>query len=214
MPPSGYSKSPFSRLFDGRGPSVDPAEGVAVVPDGSRVMYAAQSFLHATHAVLQIEIPGAWSEISQAGGIAAGQAFAASVDRELVRLGQPSLADQTLESCLALAERHFVAQGWGVLATDLTDAPEHGLVVARLRHSSFVAALGPGEDFADALPAGFLQGFLEHVSGQPLGCLEIGCARAGAPHCTFVITSADRLESARPLLGRAPPEAIITQLKS
>ena len=214
MPPSGNSKPPFSRLFDGRGPSVDPVAGVAVLPDGSRVMYAAESFLHATHAVLQIELPGAWSELSQAGGVAAGQAFAASVDRELARLGQPSLTDQTLESCLAIAERHFVAQGWGVLATDLADAPEHGLVVARLRHSSFVAALGPGEDFADALPAGFLQGFLEHVSGQPLGCLEVGCARTGAPHCTFLITSADRLEPARPLLGRTPPEAIITQLKS
>jgi hypothetical protein len=101
-----------------------------------------------------------------------------------------------------------------VLATDLTNAAEQGLVITRLRHSSFVAALGPGDDFADALPAGFLQGFLAHVSGQPLGCLEIGCARTGAPHCTFVITSADRLDPARTSLGRATPEEIIAQLKS
>ena len=214
MPPSGNSKPPFSRLFDGRGPSLDPAAGIALVPDGSRVVFAAPPFLRATQAVLHAEKPGAWSAIFHAGGVAAGQAFVAAVDRELARLDQPVLTDQTLEACLALAERHFAAQGWGVLTTDLTDAPEHGLVIARLRHSGFVAALGPGGDFADALPAGFLQGFLAHVSGQPLGCLEIGCARTGAPHCTFVITSADRLEPARPSFGRATPEEIITQLKS
>lgn len=210
----GNSKPPFSHLFDGRGPSVDPAAGLVRVPDGSRLVFAAPPFLRATHDVLHAEKPGAWSEIFHAGGVAAGQAFAASIDRELARLGQPALTDQPLETCLALAERHFAAQGWGLLAADLSEAPAHGLVLARLQHSSFVAALGFGDDFADALPAGFLQGFLEHISGQPLGCVEIACARNGAAHCTFVITSAERLDSVRPSLGRVTSEEIIAQLKS
>ncbi len=214
MPPPGDSKPPFGRLFDGRGSSLDPASGVAVVPDGSRIVFAAAPFLWATYCVFNADKPGSWSALFHAGGVAAGQSFASSVDRELSRLGQPVLTDQPLEACLTLAVRHFATQGWGVLAPDLSDAPEHGLVIARLRHSSFVAALEPGEDFADALPAGFLQGFLEYVSGQPLGCIEIGCVRAGAPHCTFVITSAERLDPIRPLLGLKAADEIIAILKA
>ncbi len=214
MPPSGNSKPPFSRVSDGRGPGVDPASGIAHVLDGSRVLFAAPSFLRATHTIMHAEKPGAWSAIFHSGGIAAGQAFAALVDCELARLGQPVLTDLPLESCLVFAERHFVEQGWGVLTIDLTDAAEQGLVIARLKHSSFVAALGPGDDFSDALPAGFLQGFLEFVSGQALGCLEIGCARTGAPHCTFVITSAERLDPIQPSIGRTKPEEILAQLKA
>lgn len=213
MPP-GDSKAPFSRLFDGRGPSVDRAAGIALVPDGSRVVFAAAPFLWATHSVFQADKPGAWPAILHAGGVSAGQAFAVSVDRELSRLGQPALTDQPLDACFALTAKHFAAQGWGVLTPDLSDAPEHGLVVARLKNSSFVAALEPGMEFADALPAGFLQGFLEYVSGQPLGCVEIGCARAGAPHCTFVITSAERLDPIKPLLGMKAADDIIVLLKS
>ena len=198
MPSPRNSKAPFSRLPE----------------NDSRGVFAAAPFLRATHTVLSTEPTGSWAEIFLAGGIAAGQHFAASVDREFARLGQPVLTDQPLEGCLALAERHFAAQGWGLLATDLSDAPEHGLVIARLRHSGFVAALGEGEGFADALPAGFLQGFLEYVSGQPLGCLEIGCARAGAPHCTFVVTSVERLDPLRPLLGSKTADEIIALLKA
>lgn len=214
MPPPGDSKPPFSRLFEGRGPRLDAASGVAVVPDGSRVVYAAAPFLRATHSVFNTDKAGAWSARFHTGGTAAGQTFATAVDRELTRLGQPLLTDQPLDACFALAARHFTAQGWGVLTPDLSDAAEHGLVVARLRHSGFVAALGQGDDFADALPAGFLQGFLEYVSGQPLGCLELGCARAGAPHCTFVITSAERLDPIRPLLGLKAADELIALLKS
>jgi predicted hydrocarbon binding protein len=211
---SGHSKPPFSRLFDGRGPSFDPASGVAQVPDGSRIVFAAAPFLWATHSVFGAEKPGAWAAIFHAGGVAAGQAFAAALDRELTRLDQPVLTDQPLDACFALAERHFTAQGWGVLTPDLGDASDHGLVIARLKHSSFVAALEDGSGFADALPAGFLQGFLEYVSGQALGCLEIGCARMGAPHCTFVITSGERLDPIRPLLGLKAADEIIALLKS
>ena len=201
MASAGNSQPPFSRLLDGRGPSFDPAAGIVQAPDDSRIVFAAAPFLWATHRIFEAEKAGNWSAIFHAGGVVAGQTYAASLDSELSRLGQPALTDQPLDACFVLAERHFASQGWGLLAPDLSDASEHGLVIVRLRQSSFVAALGEGNGFADALPAGFLQGFLGYVSGQPLGCLEIGCARLGAPQCTFVITSADRLDPGRPLLG-------------
>ncbi len=214
MKPPGESASPFGRLFESRGPRLDPAAGVALVADGSRIVFAASTFLQAVHAVFHADKPGAWPAMQHAGGITAGHAFATTLDLELTRLGQPVLTDQPLEACLALAARQFKAQGWGLLTADLTDAAEHGLVIARLQHSAFVAALESGTEFADALPAGFLQGFLEAVSGQALGCIEIGCARLGAPHCTFVITSAERLDPIRPLLGLKAAGEIVARLKA
>jgi len=212
MAATGNSKAPFDRFPDGRGARHDPTDGIAKVPDGSRVVFATAALHRALHTVLRAETPAAWTADLLACGVAVGRGFGVAVDRELAQRGQPALADQPLEICLALAERHFAAQGWGVLASDVSLAPEHGLVLARLQLSCVVAALGPGPDFADAMPAGFLQGFLEHVSGQPLGCLEIGCARVGAPHCTFVITSAERLEFAAGLIGKVSPDEIIQRL--
>lgn len=177
-------------------------------------VFAPPELLRALHGVLQAESEGAWPKTSRARGLAAGRAMAAAADRDFAARQEPSLTDQSLEAGLALVEGHFSAQGWGLLATDISLAPEHGLVIARLRHSPVVAALGHGADFADAMSAGFLQAFLEHVSGQPLGCLEIGCARTGSPHCTFVITSSDRLDPIVGLVGRLAPEEIIERLKT
>jgi predicted hydrocarbon binding protein len=214
MPPPDDSTPLPDRLFDGRSFRHDATAGTSHAPDGERIVFASPAFLRAAHEVLQAEHPGVWKNLFHAGGVTAGQRFGATADRELARLGQPALAEQPLDACLAFAERHFADQGWGLLASDLSEAPAHGLVIARLRQSCFIDLPGPADDFADALPEGFLQGFLEHVSGQPLGCLEIDCARHDAPHCTFVITSTERLESVAPLLGRSTPEEIIAQLKS
>ena len=214
MPTSGNSKAPFDRLPDGRGTRHDAATGIALVPGGTRVVFAPPALLRALHGVSPGEPAGPGQKHLSASGVAAGRAFGLGMDHELTTRRQPALTDQPLEICVGLAERHCASQGWGLLAGDLSLAPEHGLVIARLRQSCSVAALGPGADFADAALAGFLQGFLEHVSGQPLRCLEIGCARAGAPHCTFVITSAERLEPATALIGRLSPDAIIQRLTS
>ena len=212
MPIPGNSKAPFDRLPDGRGARHDATAGIAQVPSGTRVVFAPPALLRALHGVLQAEPAGTGPKNLSASGAAAGRAFGLVVDHELTNRQQPALTDQPLEICVNLAERHFASQGWGVLTGDLSLAPEHGIVIARLRQSCCVAALGPGTDFADAALAGFLRGFLEHVSGQPLDCLEIGCARPGAPHCTFVITSAERLEPAATLIGRMGPDAIIQRL--
>jgi len=214
MPPFDSTAPLADRLFEGRGLAHDPSAGTTHGPDGTRVVHTATEFFQAAHLVLHASQPGVWEKLLQAGGVTAGKHFGHSLDRELARLGEPVLADQPLEVCLALAERHFASQGWGLLASDLSDAPEHGLVVARLRQSPFVEAIGATGRFADALPAGFLQGFLEHISAQPLGCMEIACASDGAPHCTFVITSAERLAPVAPLLGQTSPEDIIAQLKA
>ncbi len=118
-----------------------------------------------------------------------------------------------------ILERHFATQGWGRLALDLSEAGSYGFVVARLTGSWFVANLPDADHFTDALPAGLLQAFFEHVSDQRLSCIEIGCAArrlsaaVRAPHCTFVIAAPELLEPVLPLVGQVPADTILTRLR-
>ena len=170
--------------------------------------------MHSLRQVLQAEKAGVWQRVVKKCSAATGLKIAASLDTELTRLGEPALADLPLETCLVFIERYFASHGWGLLKLDLADASAHGIVAGRLQHSYLVDAFSDVDEFVDSLLAGILQGFFEHVSGQELGCSEIGCARRGAPHCTFVITAPERLESIAPLLGSATAEAIIAKLKA
>ena len=190
---------------DGAGRLVDPA--------GARVVLAAAESVRGFHRVLASEEPGAWSAAMKAGGHGCGQKIAARLDATLTALGQPVLSGLPLEACLALLEHQFAAHGWGRLKLDLTDAAEHGIVVARIEHSYFVETLAHVDDFVDPMLAGILQGFFEHFSGQTLGCEEIACARQGAAHCTFVLTDPERLALIVPLIGREDADALLARLR-
>lgn len=216
MPPSDDTTSPadLDRLFDPRAFLADAATGRVTDPIGTRVAYVSREFSRALHHILMKEKSGAWRDTLARSGRVCGREIAEGLDRESARLGLPALGALPLETCLVFLERIFVAHGWGVLRVDLADAPEHGLVTAQLTHSYFAEVLSHVDDFVDPLPAGTLQGFFEHISGEPLGCLEIACVRRGAPQCTFVITASERLDAIAPFLGREPAAAIIARLKA
>lgn len=125
---------------------------------------------------------------------------------------KPPLTGLPLEACLVFLAHHFARHGFGTLRLDLARAAEHGVVVATLADSFMASAAGSAHDFADPLPAGLIQGFFEHISGQELGCEEIACAHLGAPECTFVITAPKRIDSIRGVIGREPAAAIIDRL--
>lgn len=189
------------------------AAGVLQTAGGDRVVGTPHDFTHALHHVLQAEKTGAWPRALARCGTAQGRRIAEAFDRDFAALGRPALGELPLETCVALIERHFAAQGWGVLQLDLADAATHGLVLARLGHSYFVETLPHADHFTDALLAGLLQGFFEHVSGQPLACAEIGCARRGSPHCTFVIAAPEQLAPVLPFVGRSAPDDILAKLR-
>lgn len=216
MPPpdDNAPASGLDRLFDPHAFTADAATGVVTDPAGARVAYASHEFTRAVHHVLLREKSGVWRDVLARTGRACGRDLALGLDRESARLGQPTLGELPLESSMSFLERTFTAHGWGVLKVDLSDAPEHGLVIAHLTHSYFVEVLSDVNDFVDAFPAGLLQGFFEHISGEQLGCLEIACVRRGAPRCTFVITATERLDIVEPLRGRETAEAIIARLKA
>lgn len=212
--PADSSAAGLDRLFDPQAFAVDLATGIATDPVGARVAYAPPEFTRALHLVLLREKSGVWHDTLSRTGRTCGLALAAHLDRESARLGQPALGELPLEACLVHLSRTFAAHGWGVLTLDLADAPEHGIVTAHLTHSYFAAALADVNDFVDAFPAGLLQGFFEHISGEPLGCLEIACVRRGAPHCTFVITAHERLAGLVPFLGRETADTLLARLKA
>lgn len=216
MPPSDPTSpaAEFERLFDPRAYRTDPATGVINDPAGTRIVDAPPHLIRALHHILMKEKPGVWRDVLARTGRTCGREIAANLDRESARLGQPVLGELPLEASMGYLERTFATQGLGVLKVDLADAPEHGLVIAYLTHSYFVDVLPDANDFVDAFPAGLLQGFFEHISGEQLGCLEIACVRRGAPRCAFVITAQERLAPVAPLLGRETAEAILARLKS
>lgn len=193
--------------------SPDPA-GALLDPAGIRLVCASPDFLRSFRLILEKESAGAWKTVLKASGRACGENIASHLDAELTRLGKPALSALPLEACLVLIERYFALHGWGLVKLDLSDAAEHGLVVAWLEHSCFAEALSDVEDFVDPLAAGVLQGFLEYISGQPLGCEEIACVRRGASRCTFVVTAQERLDTIVPYLGREPADAILARLKT
>ncbi len=180
---------------------------------GTRV-YASPEMIRGLHHVLERERSGAWRSVMKTVGYASGQKFGADLDARLTARSQPILSGLPLEAGLELIAAQFTQLGWGRLQIDLTHAAQHGLVVAHLEHSAFVELLPEVPDFVDALPAGMLQGFFEHISGQTLGCEEIACGRRGAPHCTFVITAPDRLARIMPSIGREGVDALLARLRT
>lgn len=203
----------LEHLIDGRGFKPDPTQAL-IDPMGMRVVYATPELTRSLRFILERESAGAWNEVIKSSGRAGGEQLGKNMDRALARLGQPMLSALPLEACLVLIERYFAAHGWGVLKLDLSDAAEHGLVVARLDGSYFAEVLADVNGFVDSLPAGILQGFIEYISGQSLACEEIACVRGGAPRCTFVITAQERLDPVRPLIGQQSAEEILNRLKS
>jgi predicted hydrocarbon binding protein len=203
----------LDHLIDERGFIRDAINGT-LEHSGLRVVCAPPELLRSLRFVLEQESPGTAQTVLKAAGIASGKSIAQHLDTKLSHLAQPALSALPLEACLVLLERQLVALGWGHIKLDLTDAPDHGVVVARAEHSGFAEALADVEDFADPLIAGVLSGFFEHVSGQVLGCEEVACVRRGAAACTFVITAQERLDPLLPLLGHESADAIIARLKT
>ena len=214
LPEGSSAPATIDRFFEQRGFSSDANTGVQTDPAGLRVCFAAPEFFRAVHLVLTRKDPASWNSFLARCGRECGRQIATNLDAELARLGQPTLGALPLESCLVFLERTFAAHGWGVLKIDLADAADHGLVIGRLTHSYFAEILRDVDDLVDILPAALLQGFFEYISGEQLGCVEIACVRRGAPHCTFVITAAERLDSISPLIGRETADTILARLKA
>jgi predicted hydrocarbon binding protein len=190
------------------------ATGILATHAGHRSVCCDPAMMRSLQLILARERPGSWAATLKAAGHFCGKNFAANLDTSLGALGKPMLSGLPLDVCLIFIETFFAREGLGVLKLDLSHAADHGVVVARLQNSFFAEVSNEPGTLADALPAGLLQAFFEHISGQGLGCEEIACAAHGAPHCTFALTAPERLAAVSALIGRETAEAIIARLCS
>jgi len=101
----------------------------------------------------------------------------------------------TVDEYVALLENYFSMHGWGKMTITLDDAQSHGIVVARLEHSIFGAALSSVPGNVDEMIAGMLRGMFENISGQELDCIETPHPPDGAKDmAAFIITAPKRIQ--------------------
>lgn len=190
------------------------AAGTLVNAQRDRVGSLPAPLLGALHFVLEKERAGSWRSALTSIGRACGKQLGTAVDTQLAALKQPALATLPLESALGFLVRHFALNAWGILKLDVSAAVSHGIVIAHLEGSWFAAALTDANNYADSFCTGTLVGYFEHISGQTLAGAELACSRRGAAHCTFLLTTQERLTPVLPLIGRETAEAIIARLKA
>lgn len=190
------------------GPLLRDPQGFVRAARGAPLAGLGATALLSIRHVLEAERPGSWAFLMKAAGRECTQAFARDLDARLAAAAQPPLSALPVEASLAFLRGYFATHGWGRLDFDLTHAGQHALVAARLAHAAGAEWLHGQEPLADPIAAGLLLGFFEHISGQALDCLEVGCAAAGAPHCEFFIADAARLAALAPLAGRESPDAL------
>jgi predicted hydrocarbon binding protein len=181
---------------------------------GERAATVPALLLHSLRFVLEKEHPGSWSVVLKKVGRDCGKHFADALGPQLARLRQPKLVELPLEVSRDFLIHYFDLHAWGVLTVDLSDADNHGIITARLEQSAFVAALPDATEFTDAFVTGVLEGYFEQVTGQSLVGAELACARRGAAHCQFVITTPDRLPPVAPLIGKEAADAILARLRA
>ena len=191
----------------------DTPAGTLVNAQGERVTSLPVALLGALRFVMEKQQSGSWRTVMRTIGRSCGKQIGAGLDAQLTSLKLPGLAALPLETSLDFLRRHFALNAWGILTLDLSAAESRGIVVAQLDHSAFAAALTDANEYADPFVTGVLEGYFEHVSGQMLSGAELACARRGAPHCTFVLATQERLTPVLRLIGRETAGEIITRLK-
>lgn len=204
----------LNQFFEEVEVSYDLSEGVAFSPAQTRVVYLSSDIILGIYRALKEETGPAWALILKNCGRIWGRKVAQNLEKEMqVQLGMGPQA-LTADKYAQLLEAYFPAHGWGRMSVDLNNAPEHGFVRFTMRNSLFVDILEEETVPVDGMISGILQGFFHYLVDQPLDCLEVGCARQGFDHCSFVLTLEDRLAPLEDdVEAGKSPEDIIESLK-
>lgn len=188
--------------------SAAEGNGVRLDAKGVRVTALPPGFVVGLQHVLQRGRAGAPSRVLQPVGRSLGRQLAAVLDANLVAQGEARLAQRPALEALTKLGEQLRTLGWGKLEFEV----RQGLVVARMQDSYWAGVLADSGQPADAVVAGLLQGFLEHLRGAPVAGLEIGCVRGGEQQCTFVAGPAEQLDEVSSLVGRESAAMILGRL--
>ncbi|HEV3144850.1 MAG TPA: V4R domain-containing protein [Gemmataceae bacterium] len=169
--------------------------GVIQTIYGQRVLRAGTSFF-----------PALLNSLVQIGGVEPA--------RLMYRFGQ-QLGQQEMDAFVPRIEREFEvpfekmhlgvmletwwwpyrAKGWGDWRCDFQHAA-NGLILVDIFDSFVAAALGQTGRCVCDLYAGLFAALFSRIASRELGCIELRCASAGAPHCQFLIAIPQRIEAA------------------
>ena len=187
------SQLDLDRFFELSDKSYDLEAGTAFNKGQTRIIYLPEDAISGIHASLKEETGPAWKLILKNCGLIWGKKVAANLSRELQMIFSVTQGDVTAKECLELLERYFSEHGWGKMSFDVSKAFSHGFIHAKLENSIFVSVLSDENDYVDPIISGILSSLFGDLSGKELDAIEIACAARGAPHCEFVISSAERI---------------------
>lgn len=178
--------------------------------DGARVVGGSQEMLRSLRFVLESEKCGNWSSVLALAGRNLGRAIGAQQEAALRQSRGVAPAHQPLRESLRALSSRFSEYGWGVLAADAPGAEGYAFVVVSLAGSPLAGMPSEAGASSDPIARGVLVGFIESVTGNVLASAEIG----GCDSCTYVLSSAERLATVAPFIGREPVDRIIARLRS
>ena len=185
----------FERLMGDSALTFDLYQGTVHSLSGVRIIYLSTDIIQGIHSALHFEAGDSWRLILKTAGYVWGKRVAQSLDRELSAIAGKKLEKLTVDEYVALLENYFSMNGWGKMTITLDDAQSHGIIVARLEHSIFGAALSSVPGNVDEMIAGMLRGMFENISGQELDCIEMPHPPDGMKDvAAFIVTAPKRIQ--------------------
>jgi uncharacterized protein len=185
----------LERLFGDHAYQYDLREGTVHTHSNMRMIYLSADIVCGIHQALTYEAGEAWRIILHSCGYLWGKSVFKNLSKDFKLLAYQDLHQISVAEYVLLMEQFLSAHGWGEAKIYLDDAERYGIVRVSLGYSLFVEVLNHVEERVDAMIEGMLHGFFEQISGDTqLGCIEVACARLGAPRCEFLISGAARLE--------------------
>ncbi len=186
----------LENFFDEARLGFDLREGTLWNPAKTRLCLLSTDFLTGVYAAVKDEAGPAWPVIFKTCGRIWGERIMRRLEREAQTVGNLQLREMPVTMFLRFFREYFVYHGWGLMAIDVAQARETGIVTASLEDSIFAEIIRDEENFSDPMIAGILAGMLSHISGHELDCVQTECISRGAEASRFVVTGAARLRGA------------------
>lgn len=166
-----------------------------------RIVQVPATFFEALRGTFARLAPENWVIFANEWGTQWGRRAAIELEADSLERTNGSLEDLTMVRAAALVTEYIESQGWGKAEFSF-DAANEGVLGIEMVRSALAETSSRSVSGAKTtlLPAGacamlggFFSGVLSHMAHKRLVAREVACTARGAPSCTFVMVSADRV---------------------
>lgn len=181
---------------------------------GNRLLAIPEFLVQGIYQGLDQEIGKAAPLVLQNCGRHWGQHFFARLAEELAEYYGKPLAELTMHELVYCMTRCWQVHGWGQLQFDWSYNTA-GLILLHTFHSPWVKP-GQGNGSPGAhVEVGLLEVLFQHITGQPVQCVQISCISLGHPSNQFLVGLPERLAPVTEWVqsGMDAP-AILTRLRN